>query len=935
MIKLSANGYWKFYRGEPPKGRVVNSDNPHDSGLAPFDSRYDDSSWETAHLPHTVREEKANCSGGYNYLGEYWYRKIFFVEKEWEDKSLFLEFEGAMQRIDAWLDGKPLGVGVGGFLPVGFNLPALAAGEHLLVLRLDNTEIYDVPPAKPQGALDFCYFGGLYRNAWLYVAEKLHFTLAVHANKVASGGLYIRCDKIRRDSAQVKVKAHCRNDGVGKRGKIVLSIDGKAVASSREIEFERGGEYEKDFSFNISNPELWSPSNPHLYSLKAEIIGENGEIIDERVESFGIREIEFKKGGVYINGEKYFLSGVNRHQEYPYVGFALPDSLQKRDLKLLKDMGTLCIRTAHYPPDTTFISECDKLGILCIIPTPGWQLHPNSVLFDERSYENTRRMIRWHRNHPAAMLYEPILNETDYPEYFADEQIKAVYEEIQDSSPLCACDVHARRAEKFPIVYSDRTKDERPAFCREYGDMYLEQYGPMSTMRRVRRGENVSFYPGGEEAMLRSAKERFEDYKNFYEKEDISGGCIWAGFDHNRGYEPTEAAVGLMDFFRLKKYSYSVFECQQEPQEAGVKCFIANAWTENSPRDVTVYTNAEAVRFFINDRFVCEKKTDGKHHVHPPVVFEKVEFEKGVLRAEAIINGEVAAICERKTPEIPYSIKLVPQWEDCRRWVADGADLLAVHAYIVDINGTICVSSDAEVSFKIDGNAAIVGDGCERVGSNPMRAEAGVASVLLRAGTVSGRVILTATSKNLHSAEIELNTEISDRPEIGGVKYPETKLKEYPRDEKEIFSMPESIKDSQSYQWEVGANKKATASSCKEGCGAENANGNAAGKFWIAADKTLPQWWQCDLGKVYSLNGVFVGWQKDGLYYDYEISTSENGDKWHTQIKNRASGQSRIPDRFAKGVQARFARITVNSVSAGEAAGIYKVEIFGVPKKDN
>ena len=931
MIKLSANGYWKFYRGAPPKGRVINSKNPHDSGLSPFDARYDDGEWETVHLPHTVREEKANCSGGYNYLGEYWYRKIFVVEKEWENKDLFIEFEGAMQRVDAWLDGKPLGERLGGFLPVGFSLPSLSAGEHLLVLRLDNAEMFDVPPAKPQGALDFCYFGGLYRNAWFYVAEKLHFTLAAHAGKTASGGIYIRCEDICEKSARVLVRTHSKNDGETLKGKIELFLNGEKVASSRPIAFLKGEERENDFSFEIERPALWSPKTPDLYSLTAKITDESGRIIDEREETFGIRKIEFKKGGVYINGEKYFLNGVNRHQEYPYIGFAVPDSLEKRDLKLLKDMGTLCIRTAHYPPDTEFISECDRLGILLIIPTPGWQLHPSSVTFDERSYENTRRMIRLHRNHPSAMLYEPILNETDYPEYFAEEQIRAVKEEISGDGQLFACDAHARGAEKFPIVYATKSVDERPTFCREYGDMYLEQYGPMSTMLRVRRGENVSFYPGGEEAMIRSARERFEDYRDFYEKEDISGGCIWAAFDHNRGYEPTEAAVGVLDFFRLKKYSYYVFECQQEADEVGAKCYIANAWAENSPKDVTVYTNAERVRLYVNGKLIAEKKTDGKPHVHPPVVFENVKFERGVLRAEAISEGKVVADCERRTPENEYALKLIPQRLGIEKWVADGSDILTVQAFAVDKNGTINVNSSAEVAFSVEGDAEIVGDGIDRIGANPVKAEAGIACILLRAGTSDGKVVLTAKSGDLRSAKIELYTTADEKPSLRGIKYQRTTAREYPCDEKELFSERESIKDMQSFQWNVGKDKKTAASSCKEGCGAENASENASGKFWIAADESLPQWWQCDLGKIFKLNGIFVGWQKDGVYYDYEIATSENGEEWISRLHNRASGQSRLPDRFSGDVVARYVRVVVRSVSAEVPAGIYNVEIFGVP----
>lgn len=155
----------------------------------PFDVRYNDCEWEVVHLPHTVRVEKLLCSGGMNYQGECWYRKKFTVKREWCDKETFFEFDGVMQRVDAWLDGKPLGYALGGFLPVRFDVSGISAGEHLLVLRADNSDLPDVPPAKPQGALDFCYFGGIYRNARFLVKNKVRFTSAVHEGRPAAGGL--------------------------------------------------------------------------------------------------------------------------------------------------------------------------------------------------------------------------------------------------------------------------------------------------------------------------------------------------------------------------------------------------------------------------------------------------------------------------------------------------------------------------------------------------------------------------------------------------------------------------------------------------------------------------------------------------------------------------------------------------------------------------
>lgn len=930
VLKLSANGYWKFYRGSAPKGSKIGEETSQRNLLA-YQVDYDDSTWETVHLPHTVREERLNCSGGYNYVGECWYRKKFYIEKDWVGKHLFLEFEGAMQRADVWLDGVPFSVRYGGFLPMGFDLSNLSEGEHLIVIKLDNSDSYDIPPAKPQGELDFCYFGGLYRNAWMYVADKLHFSLAVHQNKVASGGLFVRYPFVSEEKADVRVRTHIVNGYAQvSRGEVRLFFNGQEMAS-KQLEFPANEELECEFDFIVENPNLWSPENPYLYDLTAKIYL-NNDLVDERTERIGIRHIVFEKDGIVINGKKSFINGVNRHQEYPYVGFALPDSLQYRDLKLLRDMGTRCIRIAHYPPDSTFMKYCDELGILCIIPTPGWQIHPNNVQFDMRSYENTRRIIRWHRNHPSVLMWEPILNETDYPEYFALEQLRCVREECADGESYCACDLHGRCSELFPVHLSIGNDKGIPEFVREYGDSYIEQYGPMDTTYRVRRGKNTGFYTGGESAMLWSANARYEWYRRLVEDTNACGGCIWAGIDHNRGYEPTEAAVGMLDFLRLKKYSYYMFECQQDFELVGGKCFIASEWTEESSHNVSVYTNCEEIRLFLNGKEVGRLSANGKTNLHAPVIFENVPFEKGTLRAEGIVKDKTVAVYEVRTPEKAVKLLLVPHFEDLQEWVADGADLLMVHVLAVDEFGTVDGSFESEVSFTVEGDATIVGSDQAWVKANPMNAEAGKCGVLLRAGVNVGKVVVRAFANGLQTGELVLTTIPSTRENLLGVEYPKLEvLPTYEVDEKELFSTPISIKESQAYHWDVGMNKTAIASSCADGYVAENVNRESMGKPWIASNVTLPQWWQCDLEKEYPLNGIFVGWEKDGAWYDYDVEISNNGIDFVCVIQGKASGQSRNPERFPTGTKARFVRIVVRSITSQIPAGIYRVEIFGNP----
>lgn len=919
-----------------------------------WDVDYDDSAWERATLPHTVRDEALMCSGGRNYQGESWYRRRFSVPGELAGRDIVFELEAAMQRVDAWLDGRPLGVREGGFLPMAFDLTGIETEkEHVLVLKVDNSDMPDVPPGKPQGALDFCYFGGIYRDAWLHAMHPVHFTSAVHAGRPASGGLFVHYRNVSEQSALVDIDAHFENCSTQAQDvSVQLLLDGEEVYSGGAICLAPGDERVEKAHIRLENPRLWHPYHPNLYTLTARLCC-TGEILDEISERIGVREIAFRPDGFYINGDKLFLNGANRHQEYPYVGFAIPDSIQRRDVRLLRESGIISVRLGHYPQDKAFMDACDEMGILCVIPTPGWQIHPSSVLFDERSYENTRRLIRMNRNHPSACLWEPILNETDYPEYFARRQLEIVQEEMGQDPVFAACDSHYAYADHYPVVYGhffQKPDPTRPYYVREYGDNWTEQFGPMKTLRRVRRGEHVSFYLGGEAAMIRSAQEHFEAYAQLRLDPNLSGAAMWAGIDHNRGYEDSEGAVGMLDLQRLPKFCYYLYDVQQDIARAGAKCFIANNWTENSPRDVAVYTNALAVRLLLNGREIGvltpkEGWKNAQIHidalqgvelpdtVHPPVIFPDVPWEAGVLRAEALVDGRVAAAHEVRTPGAPARLHLVPQWAGENAWLADGADLLLVHAFIEDENGVPVKTAEPLVHFCLSGDAQIVGEGEKWVQANPMQAEAGAASVLLRAGYAAGEVRLCAECDGLEGAQIVLTTQPDTLVQLPGPACAQPEERPvYTVDATEFFSVRQSLKLESWFNLDLGRCKPCTASSSSADTDPNNINQGEIRSAWVAADNTLPQWWQVDLEEKRCVTGLTVKWLNDGLWYDYSVETSMDGVEWKHQADGHASGQAHMPVRFPQPTDARFVRVVINGVTGDNPAGMLLVEIHGEVK---
>jgi hypothetical protein len=336
------------------------------------------------------------------------------------------------------------------------------------------------------------------------------------------------------------------------------------------------------------------------------------------------------------------------------------------------------------------------------------------------------------------------------------------------------------------------------------------------------------------------------------------------------------------------------------------------------------------VRLLLNGKEVGVKDACARDQVHPPVIFEGVEFEEGTLKAEAIVGEEVKATYEVTTPKKAVKLVLSPHWAGVNEWKADGADLLMVHVSALDENGSLVYGFENEIEFSVNGDATIVGDGIPWVKSNPVKAEAGMSAVVLRAGIKGGAVELVAKSSGVETAKITLTIAKSERKELPCKEYEETKAKPtYIVDEKEMFTIPESVKMSQSARWSVGENKPVIASSSKDGFPPSNANTNAVKAPWVAGDEQMPQWWICDLEDEYTLSGVFVGWEKDGVWYDYEILTSIDGVDYTSRVTNRASGQTRKPDRLTSNSTVRFVKVVVHSVSSSDPVGIYQVQIFG------
>ena len=740
-----------------------------------FDRSDNGLQWEKVRLPHTANIEPLVIEDQ-QWQGDMFYRKFFTVEPEMEGKHITLKFEGAMHEADIYLNGEKVGYNAGGYLPFVVNISeAVQYGEeNVLLVKLNNEDNSTIPPGKAIEVLDFNYYGGIYRDVYLVVEDKLRIPDPVEANRVAAGGLLVSYENVTDEQATVSVQTDVENlrpESVDARLVYILSdAEGKVVKEAEaEMTVSSGSNTLQTEKLLVEAPNLWSPTSPYLYDLTVQLF--DGEtLVDSEQQRIGIRTFGFDEDNQFtLNGERLYLRGTNRHQDYPYIGYALSDEAQYRDAYKIKEAGFNFIRIAHYPPDPSFLKAADELGLLFMNAIPGWQYYEDG-LFAERALNDVRKMIRRDRNHPSIIFWEASLNESDMPEEFMEEAHTTVKEELPIADNYTsgwmdhAYDIFipARQHSRPPAYWSDYSKD-KPLFIAEYGDWeyYAQNAGfNQDAFEDLQEEERTSRQLRGDgQRRLAQQALNFQEAHNSNLQGNSFGDANWVMFDYNRGYAPDIESSGIRDIFRIPKFTNYFYASQADPDLAaydsefyGPMAYIANYWSDPEFTDVKVYSNAEEVALFLNGEEIARQQPDtdrvSTELNYPPFTFNDLEFEPGTLKAVGYINGEPVAEHERMTPEEPTGLSLRADLSG--QEIQSGKnDVVFVYASIADENGTTVWDADHEVTFRLDGEG-------ELIGHNPINAEAGIATILYRAGENPGTITITASASGLESETITL-----------------------------------------------------------------------------------------------------------------------------------------------------------------------------------
>ncbi|MEP7092472.1 MAG: glycoside hydrolase family 2 TIM barrel-domain containing protein, partial [Flavobacterium sp.] len=559
------------------------------------------------------------------------------------------------------------------------------------------------------------------------------------------------------------------NDSIG-----VVYINSKYNSDDGKVNFniKSNSDLALTQKISVKNPKLWSIYNPNLYRLEVRIISDK-KIIDSYSEKIGIRKSELKADGYYLNDEKLYITGTNEHQEYPYLGYAISDEAQYRDAVKIKNAGFDFVRLSHYPHSEAFLNACDELGILVMNSLTGWQFFGNET-FQKNAYQDIRDMARRDRNHPSIIFWEASLNETDMSKEFMKEATKTLKEELPFDHNYSASWIDngnydlfipARQHAKAPDYWTKYNKGNRKIFIAEYGDWeyYAQNAGFNQTQfANLKENERTSrqLRGDGEKRLLQQAY-NFQEASNSNRKgAQTIGEANWVMFDYNRGYSPDLESSGISDIFRIPKFAYFFYQSQRDANVvldkklfSGPVVSIANNWTAESPLNVTVYSNCDEVALYLNDVLTAKQKaiidSNNDKLEHAPFIFKINEFKVGTLRAEGFIDGKKVASAVVKTPETASKINL--SYDISSKAInPEFPDMVFVYAKITDANGTIILTATNEVTFAVsEGNA-------ELIGQNPIKAEAGIATIILKTKNLKKKITLKATSEKLQNNTITI-----------------------------------------------------------------------------------------------------------------------------------------------------------------------------------
>lgn len=596
-----------------------------DSLTAP---EYPENTLQPVRLPHTCKETPFHYFDESLYQMVSGYRRHLQVPADWQGKQILLTFEGAAHDSTVFCNGKKVGEHHCGYTAFTVDLTnnVLYGQDNLLCIRLDSRENLNVPPFGY--VIDYMTYGGIYRDVRLEVKEKVSLSdIFVHT------AIDFRSSPVTAQiTSEITLTASDENVTIRQYympKSTVAAQESWNLLCEQTISADTACNKKIALTAAITDPLLWDTEEAHLYILKTQLYQDN-TLMDETKTTFGIREAVFKKDGFYLNGRKLRIRGLNRHQSFPYVGYAMPKSMQRLDADLLKkELGLNAVRTSHYPQNHYFLERCDELGLLVFTEFPGWQ-HIGDDSWKAQAVANAEDMIRQYRNHPSIILWGIRINESPDDDAFY-EKTNAVAHKLDPTRPTGG----VRAMKKSHLLedvytYNDFLHDGEMPGCDSKKKVTSDMEKPYLISEY-----NGHMYPtkafDNEERRSEHAIRHANVLDAVAGQPDIAGSFGWCMFDYNThkdfGSGDRICYHGVMDMFRNPKLAANIYACEQE--QTPVLEITSSMDIGEHPGcnrgNIYILSNADSVKMYKNDRFIKEYlpgMSPYKHLKHGPILID-------------------------------------------------------------------------------------------------------------------------------------------------------------------------------------------------------------------------------------------------------------------------------------------------------------------------
>ena len=683
-LTINLNSHWLFKPGDVQNGR---SDTLNETGFQPVCLPH-----ANAVMPHRDIDMRLFRSVS-------WYRRHFSPPVEYRGRRFFLEFQGASQVTEVFVNGTPAGMHRGAYTPFTFDITDQVkfGADNVIAVRVDSRRHGKIPPEGPEGVvIDYMLFGGITRDVAMVITGPLHLE-------------WVFASRDSVDPDRVNVRCRVRNSGpVGRQflvGSQIIDSAGAVVAAGTAVGMA-GPDSAVEFMYTtgpVGNLRLWDTEHPYLYTVRTRVLKDSA-VVDECSEKIGLRSVSFSKtdGRFSINGKPLWLRGLNRHETFPFIGRAAANRLQAKDADILKyGLGCNVVRCSHYPQDPEFLSHCDEIGLLVLEEIPGW-LYVGDTVWQRTALKNVEEMVMRDRNHPSVISYGVRVNES------------LDYHELYEKTNLLA-----RTLDPTRPTHGVRVKDRgSPAeFLEDVWAMNFiipkgrPQLLPWLITECAGIGCQVHSWDA-EELLVQKMRRFAEVMDSVAANKYIAGEFGWCAFDYNSGNCTADRSVcyyGAADLYRIPKQAGMFLKSQAGPDKVGPMVYIAHYWKKAlSPNDVWVAGNCDQVELFVNGKSLGRKTPDQYPSLpYPLAVWKGVPFAPGEIKAVGYISDTIAATHVRRTPGPPVALKIIPD----DTVLVEGGDMTRVVVVAVDRYGQTVPAAKNAVELSLSGAADFVGQG--------------------------------------------------------------------------------------------------------------------------------------------------------------------------------------------------------------------------------